>query len=110
MTFRRLEDTVYETIESDPAKFGLEILWSHDCGDSCEFDTAIIFRRKTDGALLWATDSGCSCPIPFEGQKAEELEPLSRDLVRLWFKDDHRTDIAAEQKALNLCPVDSTKQ
>lgn len=101
---------MYETIESDPEKFGLEILWSHDCGCSYGFDTAIIFKRKSDGALLWATDSGCSCPIPFEGQKAEDLQTLSRDLVRLWFKDDHRADVAAEQKALNLCPVEKAAE
>lgn len=37
------------------------------------FDLLRIYLRKSDGMLLWATDSGCSCPSPFENTTVGEL-------------------------------------
>ncbi len=37
------------------------------------FDLLRIYLRKHDGMLLWATDSGCSCPSPFEDTKVSDL-------------------------------------
>lgn len=37
------------------------------------FDLLRIYRRKSDGVYLWATDSGCSCPSPFEDIPIKEF-------------------------------------
>lgn len=33
-----------------------------------------VYVRKSDGAILWATDSGCSCPSPFEDTRVADLK------------------------------------
>jgi hypothetical protein len=50
----------------DPERCGLEILHSVDTGGSYEFDMFIVWKKLDDGTLWWDTDSGCSCPVPFE--------------------------------------------
>lgn len=48
----------------DPEAFGLTMVDSLDIAGSYEFD---IFAVWTDGKrLYWASDTGCSCPTPFE--------------------------------------------
>lgn len=41
--------------------------------ESYEFDLLRIYVRRHDGMLLWATDAGCSCPSPFEGESVADL-------------------------------------
>lgn len=38
------------------------------------FDLLRIYVRRHDGMILWATDSGCSCPAPFEDTVVSELQ------------------------------------
>lgn len=38
------------------------------------FDLLRIYVRRNDGMILWATDSGCSCPSPFESVTVGELK------------------------------------
>ncbi|MBF4625509.1 hypothetical protein [Clavibacter sp. VKM Ac-2872] len=52
----------------DPAAAGLEILFQDDDQDACySFDMVVIWGSPASGAVYMATDSGCSCPSPFEG-------------------------------------------
>lgn len=37
------------------------------------FDLLRVYVRKSDGMILWATDSGCSCPSPFEDVRVSDL-------------------------------------
>ena len=46
--------------------------WSYE---SWEYDMTEVYRRK-DGALFYAEDSGCSCPIPFEFTTEADLTPI----------------------------------
>lgn len=64
-------------IYNDPHDFGLEI-FEHISDDraSYDFDDFCVFRRKEDGKLFWAKDSGCSCPCPFEDVKVDDLTPI----------------------------------
>lgn len=39
-----------------------EIEWSEPC---YSFDTTCVWK-DAEGTLYWASDSGCSCPSPFE--------------------------------------------
>lgn len=54
----------YETIAT--------IEWRYE---SWEFDMTEVYRRK-DGALFRASDSGCSCPSPFEDTTEADLTPI----------------------------------
>jgi len=38
------------------------------------FDLLRIYVRRHDGMILWATDSGCSCPSPFEEVAVRDLK------------------------------------
>ena len=51
----------------DPEKFGLKIIGEIEWSDGCwQFDTTVVWQREADGVFLYAEDSGCSCPMPFE--------------------------------------------
>lgn len=60
----------------NPEDHGLEIVSSVDVGDSYEFDMTVIFRDVETGALMIGSDSGCSCPTPFEDQTRDNLTPI----------------------------------
>lgn len=45
------------------------------------FDLLAFWVRKRDGQLLYATDSGCSCPMPFDNIKVRELRETTLDTV-----------------------------
>lgn len=63
----------------DPAKFGLEpvgeIEWS---SGSYESALTVVWKRISDGRLVYAEDSGCSCPSPFEDTGIEDLTILRK--------------------------------
>jgi hypothetical protein len=63
----------------EPDEFGLEIVTSLDTAGSYEFDMAVVWKDEK-GRHFIATDSGCSCPSPFEGiQDASELTRFNED-------------------------------
>lgn len=43
-----------------------------------QFNITAVFHHKPTGALFYASDSGCSCPSPFESMTVADLEPLTR--------------------------------
>lgn len=57
---------------------------------SYSFDEFRIWKRKTDGALFYGTDSGCSCLSPFEEERFETISSLSPITPNSWgaFKSD----------------------
>jgi len=63
----------------NPDKFGLETFDEIDTGGSWEFDTFVVFKRVSDGALFWSRDSGCSCPTPFDHIGINDLNPITKD-------------------------------
>ena len=65
-------------IYDDADKFGLELFEEiNDDHADYTFDDFVIWKRLTDGALLYGTDSGCSCPSPFEEQTAASLTKIT---------------------------------
>ena len=48
-----------------PETHDLTIVWWVDIADAYEFDMFVVWQDK-DGNLWWTSDSGCSCPSPFE--------------------------------------------
>lgn len=86
------DDSAY----SSPSAYGVEVVAAANVGGSYEFDMFVVLRategRKNDagellfrkGQLFYATDSGCSCPIPFDGV---EWTPVTKKEVRKAFGD-----------------------
>lgn len=60
----------------DPAKFGLEIVGEVEWISGYEFDKHVVWYQPATGRYLWGTDSGCSCPNPFELQGIGDLGVL----------------------------------
>lgn len=59
----------------NPDKFGLTIIGEVEWSEPCySFDTTVVWKHE-DGTFYWASDSGCSCPTPFEDYTS--LEDLS---------------------------------
>jgi hypothetical protein len=58
-----------------PESYGLKILGEADIAGSYEFDTLVVFQDAA-GSLFYAHDSGCSCPIPFDGISVKDLTPI----------------------------------
>lgn len=49
-----------------PEDYDLTLVGSIDWNDEpYSFDLTVVWKDK-DGNLYWASDSGCSCPSPFE--------------------------------------------
>jgi hypothetical protein len=56
------DDNVYY----NPEKYGLEVVGEINWIDECyEFDLSVVWK-DAEGKYYWASDSGCSCPSPFE--------------------------------------------
>jgi hypothetical protein len=43
-----------------------------------EFDLTVVWRRESDGKFVYAEDSGCSCPSPFEGTGIDDVTVLRK--------------------------------
>ena len=76
-----------------PNNFGLEMIVEVDWtpGEPYEFNMTCVWRDKT-GQLYMASDSGCSCPSPFEDfQSLDKLDKVSK----------HEAVKALKEKAAN---------
>ncbi|TDB90933.1 hypothetical protein E1264_03765 [Actinomadura sp. KC216] len=57
-----------------PEASGLEIVVDIDIAGSWSFDMFVVWRETATGRLGYLTDSGCSCPSPFEDYTAEDIK------------------------------------
>lgn len=63
-----------------PENCGLGIFESIDTAGSWEYDIFCIWEKLDDKTLWWDTDSGCSCPIPFDNSdNGHDLKPITKD-------------------------------
>ena len=66
-----------------PEKCGLKPFEEFNDADSYEFDIFMIWEKEDDGTLWWDTDSGCSCPSPFDNSdNGHDLKPINKDTMR----------------------------
>lgn len=73
-----------QNIYYNPEKLDLEIFGTLEADLSYEFDILLVVKDKESGKLFYATDSGCSCPTPFEDfyyhmDGETNLEPLNKN-------------------------------
>lgn len=63
-----------------PEKFGLEIVdeveWDNE---AWQFNLTVAWRDKTTGQIYYGSDSGCSCPSPFEDIGVNDLDEITRE-------------------------------
>lgn len=65
-----------------PEKWGMSIFDQIDTAGSYEFDMFIILEKDDDKTLWYATDSGCSCPTPFENiNSINDLDQITIDTL-----------------------------
>lgn len=63
-----------------PELCGLSIFDEINTADSYEYDMFVIWRKLDDNTLWWDSDSGCSCPTPFDnGDHGHELTQITED-------------------------------
>jgi len=60
----------------NPEDFGLTIFGMVEQDLSYSFDMFVIWRNNDTDTLYYKTDSGCSCPSPFEDDTRETLIPI----------------------------------
>jgi hypothetical protein len=88
----------------NPEKFGLktvgEIEWN---GNAYEFYITVIWKNDA-GEYFMATDSGCSCPSPFEDfTSVESLEgPFDKEAVKYHLRErmSAQTDTSWAEKSV----------
>lgn len=62
---------------SNPKKFGLSPIGEIDWSDgNYVFDLTVVWKRESDGRLVFGEDSGCSCPQPFDDKGIDDLTVL----------------------------------
>lgn len=67
---------------NSPELCGLEIFEHLDTADSYEFNKFVIWKKLDDESLWWDTDSGCSCPSPFDiSDNGHDLKQITDDTV-----------------------------
>lgn len=94
----------------DYKELGLEMLTYDQPDMSYEFNT-LCFWSTDDGRVYSASDSGCSCPTPFEDYEGNTLDEVLQNLERIgsvsqgesvfdaWNKDyDNRSYLAMSER------------
>lgn len=85
-----------------PEDFGLKAVGDIDTAGAWEFSMLAVWRREVDGVMFWGTDSGCSCPSPFEGvtstddlREITDAAAFARE-ARAWLREGY--SVGAEQR------------
>ena len=76
MSDKRFSDNPYYS----PEKCGLKVIDSIEGDLSYEFDMVVVWQDLKSKKYYWGSDSGCSCPTPFEDIPEAEQQHL-RDAV-----------------------------
>lgn len=74
------DDDYWSNVSSTPEKYGLTPIGHlYDPWACYSFDDLCVWKHE-DGRVFWATDSGCSCPSPFEDCKSlDDLTEVTND-------------------------------
>lgn len=66
----------------DPSKLDLKLI-SYDEPDMCHEYNTLCFWATEDGRVYSASDSGCSCPTPFEDYSGETQKEALQKMERV---------------------------
>lgn len=90
-----------------PERSGLKIIGELNDPHACySFDDLVVWQSIVDGKLYYASDSGCSCPSPFDGFDC--IEDLTEITNETWVEfddavDDHCVNDWSEQSDSLAC-------
>jgi len=96
---------------SSPQNVGLEIIGTLDASEAYEFDILLVVRDTATGRVYLDTDSGCSCPAPFENVNSlsdmQEIRSVEdyRAAARTW--NSNNSVPATEVRALEMKVADA---
>jgi len=73
----------------EPEESGLKIFeMAQDSDLSYAFDMFVIWEDIKTGDLYYASDSGCSCPVPFEDESRETITKIDLNYSLGIFSED----------------------
>jgi hypothetical protein len=94
-----MDDDYYTDVYSSPGRYGLKIVGSVSFdNEPYQFHVGVVWQQEETGLFFIGTDSGCSCPSPFES--VHSLDKLSGpyrkngaiQIVSEWSADDDYSD------------------
>lgn len=62
-----------------PEECGFSVFYTLDQNADCGFDIFLILKKNDTEELFYATDSGCSCPSPFDDTDVSNFVPIRTD-------------------------------
>ncbi|WP_043571615.1 DUF7574 domain-containing protein [Actinopolyspora erythraea] len=103
-------------VYTNPEKFNLEMVGEVSWEAPCYSFNLTVVLRDSHGVFYWASDSGCSCPSPFEyvglpdlnsGSKWDVLQVLQERLGDKPDEDEPEYDDYkyAENQVSRLCEI-----
>ena len=97
----------------DPEKFGLRTIGEAEFSSGgYEFDTTVVWQDVETGALYYASDSGCSCPCPFDSESRATITRIDRmqdliDHLEERKEECYRYDTSNEWNASDVASIDA---
>ena len=83
----------------NPEECGLNLVDSLEGEQDYSFDILAVWKDKDSGKFYFVSDSGCSCPVPFEDVRGlDDFEELNKDSFH-----------SLKEKAKNLYRVDKNE-
>ena len=93
-----------------PEHFGLTPIGEIDDPEACySFDKLVVWQHD-DGRLFWASDSGCSCPSPFEDYTSlDDLNDLTAETWNDFAEDVKEHALPWDKSKDDLAAADKTE-
>lgn len=64
-------------IYTQPGDFGLSVVREYDSGKRGSYGFDLLVVWKKDESYFFCTDTGCSCPTPFDSFSMDDLIPIT---------------------------------
>ena len=109
MTPTRIKMSEYYNPNYSPEKLGLTLLSIEDESLCYEFDMFNLWATQ-DGRVFMATDSGCSCPTPFEGYEGRTQDEVTSKLERVGSVDQAVSSFKSWNKGYDRSKVESSEE
>lgn len=90
---------MYSDVYCSPESHGLVLVAEIEYSDGdYQFDLRAVWKHTKSGVLYTGTDSGCSCPSPFEDYHSlDQLDVLDYEQLRREVRTQSRHTTAAER-------------
>jgi len=96
----RAEKMTFAFVYDEPERYGFETIGEVDWKpeESYHFDMSVVWIETSTGKIFVGTDSGCSCPRPFEDTESiEDLTEITRPMDLIKYLADVQREKEADQ-------------